>query len=98
MAKFGELISAKVPILFYFYADWSEDCASMDRIIKNVSAAVGDKAQVIKINVDNNPQLCEALRIKGLPTMVIYKNNEMRWRQSGIQDPNHLINLVHQYR
>jgi thioredoxin 1 len=59
-----------------------------------VAAALGDKAKVIKIDVDKNQELAEALRIKGLPTLVIYKDGQMVWRQSGELDANAIINLV----
>ena len=55
------------------------------------------KAKVIKINVDKNNELAQALRIKGLPTLMIYKSGEMVWRQSGEQDANTLINLINEF-
>ncbi|HET8838307.1 MAG TPA: thioredoxin family protein, partial [Flavobacteriaceae bacterium] len=65
--------------------------------LRDVAAALGDRAKVIKIDVDKNNQLAEALRIKGLPTMVLYKDGEMKWRQSGEQDANSLISIVNSY-
>ena len=94
MSKFGELISAQVPVLIDFYTDWNESSISMHPVIKDVAAALGDKAKVIKIDVDKNQELAEALRIKGLPTLMIYKNGEMIWRQSGELDANSIISLV----
>ncbi len=61
---------------------------------KDVAAALGDKARVIKIDVDKNQELAEALRIKGLPTLMIYKDGQMKWRQSGELDANTIITLV----
>jgi thioredoxin 1 len=63
-------------------------------ILKDVAAAIGDKGKVIKIEVDKNHKLSEALRVKILPTLMIYKDNEMVWRQSGEQDANTLISLI----
>ncbi|SHI48410.1 thioredoxin family protein [Flavobacterium terrae] len=94
MSKFGELINAHVPVLIDFYTDWNESSQSMNPVIKDVAAALGDKAKVIKIDVDKNQELAEALRIKGLPTLMIYKEGQMKWRQSGELDANTLINLV----
>ncbi|MCL9809295.1 thioredoxin family protein [Flavobacterium luminosum] len=94
MSKFGELINAQVPVLIDFYTDWNEPSQSMHPVIKDVAAALGDKAKVIKIDVDKNQELAEALRIKGLPTLMIYKGGEMKWRQSGELDANTLITLV----
>ncbi|WP_428224286.1 thioredoxin family protein [Flavobacterium sp.] len=94
MSKFGELISAHVPVLIDFYTDWNEASQSMHPVIKDVAAALGDKARVIKIDVDKNQELAEALRIKGLPTLMIYKDGQMKWRQSGELDANSIITLV----
>ena len=97
MSKFGELIDSEMPILFDFYTDWNESSTSMHPVLKDVAAAIGDKGKVIKINVDKNNELAQALRIKGLPTLMIYKSGEMVWRQSGEQDANTLINLLNEF-
>ncbi|MDP3312782.1 co-chaperone YbbN [Lutibacter sp.] len=97
MAKFGELISSGIPVLIDFYADWDENSDVAHNILRDVAAALGDKAKVIKIDIDKNETLANALRIKGNPTFIIYKEGEMKWRQSGNQDANTLISLVQQY-
>ena len=97
MSKFGELIDGNVPVLLDFYTDWNESSTSMHPVLKDVAAAIGDKGKVIKINVDKNNELAQALRIKGLPTLMIYKSGEMVWRQSGEQDANTLINLINEF-
>lgn len=94
MSKFGEIISAQVPVLIDFYTDWNEASIAMNPVIRDVAAALGDKAKVIKIDVDKNQELMDALRIKGLPTLMIYKDGQMVWRQSGEMDANSLIAIV----
>jgi thioredoxin 1 len=96
MSKFGELINSRVPVLIDFYTEWNEPSVSMHPVIRDVAAALGDKAKVIKIDVDKNQELAEALRIKGLPTLMIYKDGQMVWRQSGELDANTIISLVHE--
>ncbi|WP_299524408.1 co-chaperone YbbN [uncultured Lutibacter sp.] len=97
MTKFGELISSDIPVLIDFFADWEEDNNDVHSVLRNVAAALGDKAKVIKIDIEKNETLANALRIKGNPTFIIYKDGEMKWRQSGAQDANTLISLVEQY-
>ncbi|MEJ6698515.1 MAG: thioredoxin family protein [Flavobacteriaceae bacterium] len=97
MSKFGELINLEIPILLDFYGDWDESSSAMHPVLRDVAAAIGDKGKVIKINVDKNTELKEALRVKGLPTLMIYKGGEMVWRQSGEQDANTLINLINDF-
>ena len=94
MSKFGELLDEKIPILLAFFRSQEEASQDMNPILTDVAAAMGDKGKVIKIDVDKNQQLSEALRVKVLPTLMIYKFSEMVWRQSGEQDANTLISLL----
>lgn len=96
MSKFGELINADVPVLLDFFTEWNNQYATMDETIRHVAAALGDKARVVKIDIDKNKELAEALKIKGLPTFMIYKDGQMIWRQSGEFDANTLINIVNE--
>ena len=97
MSKFGELIDVEIPVLLEFFTDWNDQSTTMHAVLRDVAAALGDKAKVIKIDVEKNNELAEALRVKTLPTLIIYKNGEMKWRQSGEQDANTLIGIVQRY-
>ena len=97
MSRFGELIDHDIPVLLDFYTEWNESSVSMDPVLKDVAAALGDRGKVIKIDVDKNEELATALRIKGLPTLIIYKKGEMVWRQSGEESANTLINIMKEY-
>jgi thioredoxin 1 len=96
MVKFGELINVKKPVLINFYMNWGDLENTLDTL-RSVAAALGDKAKVIKIDIEKNEILSDAMRVKGNPTFMIYKNGEMQWRQTGSQDANTLIGLVQQY-
>lgn len=97
MAKFGEIIGSKIPVLIDFYTDWKDNASDFHSVLRDVAAALGDKAKVIKIDVDKNEILASALRIKDNPTFIIYKEGEMKWRQTGEQDASTLVDLVEQY-
>jgi len=97
MSKFGELIDVEIPVLFEFFTEWSDESEAMNDVLRHVAAALGDKARVIKIDVEKNKDLAEALRIKGLPTLIIYKSGDMKWRQSGVLDANSIIGRVQEY-
>ena len=97
MSKFGELIDVQVPILFDFYSNNTPQVVDMHAVLRDVAAALGDRAKVIKIDIKKNQKLAEALRIKGVPTLIIYKDGEMKWRQSGEQDAKTLIDIVQEY-
>lgn len=98
MTKFGDLINVEIPVLIDFYTQWSsEEEETTGVVLKDVVAALGDKAKVIKIDIKKNEILASALKVKSNPTFVIYKNGTMKWRQSGEQDANTLISLVEQF-
>ncbi|MEK9613833.1 MAG: thioredoxin family protein [Flavobacteriaceae bacterium] len=94
MSKFGELLDEKIPVLLAFYRQDESESYNMHPILRDVAAAMGDRGKVIKIDMDKNHKLSEALRVKVLPTLMIYKFSEMVWRQSGEQDANTLISLM----
>ena len=94
MSKFGELLDDNQPLLLVFFNNEIDESGSLHPVLKDVAAAIGDKGKVIKIDADKNEKLSEALRIRVLPTLIIYKLGEMVWRQSGEQDANTLIALM----
>ncbi|WP_067145614.1 thioredoxin family protein [Pseudotamlana agarivorans] len=97
MSKFGDLIDVNIPVLLDFYTEWHSQSESMNLTLRDVAAALGDKAKVIKIDIEKNKALADALRIKALPTLIIYKDGEMKWRYSGEQDANTLIGIIQDY-
>jgi thioredoxin 1 len=97
MSKFGDLIDVDIPVLFNFFTEWDDQSNAMHVVLRDVAAALGDKAKVIKIDVDKNQNLSEALRIKTLPTLIIYKSGNMKWRQSGELDANTIIGILQDY-
>ena len=96
MTKFGEIISAEEPVLIDFYFDWEDADNNLDTL-RDVAAAIGDQGKVIKIETNKNTKLTEALLVKAIPTLMIYKDGEMVWRQSGEQNANTWISLMNDY-
>jgi thioredoxin 1 len=96
MTKFGDLISVNKPVLIDFYADWDEVENSV-KTLRDVAAAMGDKAKIIKIDIQKNETLADALRVKGNPTFMIYKDGEMKWRETGFKNADSLIEIMEQY-
>ena len=94
MSKFGELIGLDIPVLLDFYTEGNHSSSIMHPVLRDVAAAIGDKGKVIKINVEKNNELAEALRVKILPTLMIYKGGDMVWRQTGEQDAKTLISII----
>ncbi|MDP3353680.1 MAG: thioredoxin family protein [Flavobacteriaceae bacterium] len=96
MTKFGELIGVETPILINFYlAEKSNE--SILKTLKEVSSLIGQKARIIKIDISKNELLADALKIKGNSTFVIYKDGEMKWRQTGDTNADTLLQTLQQF-
>lgn len=96
-ASFTELISGRKPTLVDFYADWCGPCKMMKPILDDLKQRVGDRARIIKIDVDKNPELAAAYQVQGVPTLAIFSDGQLKWRQSGVQQAAVLEKLIDQY-
>jgi len=97
MASFQEVINSGKPVLVDFSAEWCGPCKMMAPILKEAKDKLGDKATIIKVDVDRNREAAEHFQIQGVPTLILFKNGQVKWRQSGVVPANTLIDVIHQY-
>lgn len=95
--KFQELIQSERPVLIDFFATWCQPCKVQSSVLKSVKEQVGEKARIVKIDIDQFPSIANEYSVRGVPTLAIFKKGQMLWKESGVHDVNSLVGLLNQY-
>ncbi len=95
--KFTEMINSEVPTLVDFSAEWCGPCKMMKPILEDLKSKMGDKVKIVKVDVDKNPQAAREYQILGVPTLIIFQNGVIKWRQSGVMQVEFLKQIIERY-
>lgn len=93
-SNFDDIINSETPVLVDFFAEWCGPCKTLAPILKEVKEDLGDGVKIIKIDVDKNKPLATKYQVRGVPTMLLFKNGTQVWRQSGVLQKNDIINII----
>lgn len=96
-SNFNELINSDKPTLVDFYTNWCNPCKMMSPIIDETKSVLKDTANILKVDIDKNKEVAIKYGIRSVPTLILFKNGEMIWRQSGVATKNSLIDKVLEY-
>jgi thioredoxin 1 len=94
MKSFQEIIQSDVPVLVDFFAEWCGPCKMMAPILSEVKQNVGNKAVIIKVDVDKNPEAAAAYQVRGVPTLILFQKGQVIWKQSGVFPAAELSRLI----
>ncbi|UAB80091.1 thioredoxin [Marixanthomonas sp. SCSIO 43207] len=96
-SNFKSIIDSETPVLVDFYADWCGPCKTLAPILKQVKDELQDAIKIVKIDVDKNQSLASQFQVRGVPTMLLFKNGTQVWRQSGVLQKQDIISIINQH-
>lgn len=94
MSKFSELINGEKPVLVDFFAEWCGPCKMMKPILDQLKGEIGERATIIKVDIDKNRNAASAYRVQSVPTLILFKKGKQIWRQSGVVQAAQLQQLI----
>ena len=95
--NFKSLVNSDIPVLVDFFAGWCQPCKVQSPVLQELAKEMTGKIKVLKINVDKNQAIAEQFRIQGVPTLILFKNGNSLWRQSGVISGDNLRNIIEQH-
>ncbi|RLD35207.1 MAG: thioredoxin [Bacteroidetes bacterium] len=94
MSKFNDIIQGSTPVLIDFSAEWCQPCKMMPPILKDVKKQLGERIRILKVDVDRNPAIAQKYQIRNVPTLMVFKNGQVVWRQAGVIPAQQLLQML----
>lgn len=94
--SFQEIIKSETLVLVDFYAVWCGPCKMMSPILEELKNKVGNKVKILKVDVDKNQEVLTKYQIQGVPTLILFRNGNIVWRQSGVVPAKIISEIINQ--
>ena len=94
--SFSEIIKGDTPVLVDFYADWCAPCRMMPPILKELKNRMGDEIHILKIDTEKNPDVAIRYQVRGIPTLILFRNGHALWQQAGVMQASQLESIIRQ--
>jgi thioredoxin 1 len=95
--SFTDIINTGTPVLVDFYTEWCGPCKMMAPVLKELKNRMGDKLTILKVDVDKSPEAAYTYNVQGVPTFILFKSGQIKWRQAGAIPINTLQQVVTQH-
>ncbi|MDT0295123.1 thioredoxin [Mesonia ostreae] len=97
-SNFKDIINSETLVLVDFFAEWCGPCKSLAPILKEVKTELGEQIKILKIDVDKNQPLATQYQVRGVPTMILFKEGKQMWRESGVLQKSDLVSIIQQHQ
>ena len=94
MDSFNQLINSSQPVLVDFFAEWCGPCHTMAPILKETKAQLGDAVRIVKVDIDKNQEAARVYQVRSVPTLILFKEGKILWRQAGVVPTAELVRMV----
>ena len=92
--KFWDYINGEQPVLIDFFATWCGPCKAMNPVLKDLAKDLGEAVKILKVDVDKNQAVASRFKVRGVPTLILFKEGKILWQQSGAMSKHQLEEVI----